>query len=507
MRVFGSVLLAGRQQVKSTARGGVPGVSFRKEAYMPQHTRSFRLLLLVSGSMSLLPLTAFGQSSASQIERIEISPAWAGSAGNTQALVTIANDHGVFRRTWNPHTITAEYNSVRIVATTGNGPSDVTPVETQKTEISQDTVDQRDVLDLVRALSASSLDAPILSNLGINHVWLEEHATDAANHFGNLGEPNDQRQQAFLKQSFTDLALIRKTIPRVVGSSWTDDPVWVHVNVRFVDGKMLQAETTNQPPFMLPWTCEADGKKARTYNADISRAVAKLLPDGSVNKERLQGAGLMDNIIFQMNGAIRQQWKEIGAEDKAKDALAHLREKYVIRRSEVSEHISLHFGPTRAEHGVENLQADVRLPDFPSNLVIATVFPLENGQAVGIDTFLHNGSQYEHLVLDNSWIMDSLRHHQDLGAWLVYVKDASMSEKAMKIFAADMHDLGRDDLAQEVSAHLFPDRHAILWRWDPNRDLFGWPASKVKTQGCTDYPTLNVGCSVAMVGPDGQLEK
>ena len=97
-----------------------------------------------------------------------------------------------------------------------------------------------------------------------------------------------------------------------------------------------------------------------------------------------------------------------------------------------------------------------------------------------------------------------------------------MSEKAMKIFAADMHDLGRDDLAQEVSAHrteiadlsyygnevlLFPDRHAILWRWDPNRDLFGWPASNVKTQRCTDYPTLNVGCSVAVVDPDGQLEK
>jgi hypothetical protein len=307
-----------------------------------------------------------------------------------------------------------------------------------------------------------------------------------------------------------------------VGSNWTDDPVWVHVVVRFVDGRTIQAETTNQPPFMLPWTLEAGGKKARTFNADISRAVSKLLPNGSINKERLEGGDLMNEIVFQMDSSIRQQWKDIAAEDKAGDALDRLREKYTIRRTEVSGHIDLHFGPVAPEREAETLQADVRLPGFPQNLVVATVFPLHDGQADGVDTFLHNGIQYEHLVLDNPWIMDSLKRHQDLGAWLIYVRDASMSEKAMKIFAADMHDLGRDDLAQEVSAHrteiadlsyfgdevlLFPDHHAILWRWNPNRDLFGWAASMVKTKRCTDYPTLAVGCSATIVAPDGQLAK
>jgi hypothetical protein len=273
---------------------------------------------------------------------------------------------------------------------------------------------------------------------------------------------------------------------------------------------------------MLPWTLEAGGKKARTFNADISRAVSKLLPNGSINKERLEGGDLMNEIVFQMDSSIRQQWKDIAAEDKAGDALDRLREKYTIRRTEVSGHIDLHFGPVAPEREAETLQADVRLPGFPQNLVVATVFPLHDGQADGVDTFLHNGIQYEHLVLDNPWIMDSLKRHQDLGAWLIYVRDASMSEKAMKIFAADMHDLGRDDLAQEVSAHrteiadlsyfgdevlLFPDHHAILWRWNPNRDLFGWAASMVKTKRCTDYPTLAVGCSATIVAPDGQLAK
>jgi hypothetical protein len=218
---------------------------------MPRHLGTFRLLLLVFGSMSLVTATTVSQSATSQIERIEISPAWAGSASTTEAVVTISNRHGIFERTWNPSTITPEFNSLRII-----------------------------------------VDAP---------------------------------------------------------------------------------------------------------------------------------------------------------------------------------------------------------PD-----------------------------QYERLVLGNPWIRDSLKRNEGLGAWLIYVQDASMSEKAMKIFAADMHELGRDDLAQEVSDHrteiadlsyygnevlLFPDHHAILWRWDPNRDLFGWSASRVKTQRCTDHPSLNVGCSAGVVAPDGQLEK
>jgi hypothetical protein len=486
---------------------------------MPRHLGTFRLLLLVFGSMSLVTATTVSQSATSQIERIEISPAWAGSASTTEAVVTISNRHGIFERTWNPSTITPEFNSLRIIV---DAPPDIPGEETRKAALSRDTIAERDVLDIVRALTAPPLTAPSLSNPGIDQLWLEEQAPSFAQQFGNLGESNDERQQAFLMKSFTDLALIGKTVPRVVRSSWTDDPVWVHVAVRFANGKTIRAETRNQPPFMLPWTCETNGKKTSTFNADISRSIAKVLPTGTVNKERLQGADLMRAIVFEMDGSVTQRWKQIGAEDRAGEVLERLREKYTIRRYEVSEHIGLQYGSSPPEPGGENLQAEVRLPGFPKNLVVATVFPLHDGQGIGVDAFLHDGSQYERLVLGNPWIMDSLKRNEGLGAWLIYVQDASMSEKAMKIFAADMHELGRDDLAQEVSDHrteiadlsyygnevlLFPDHHAILWRWDPIRDLFGWSASRVKTQRCTDYPSLNVGCSAGVVDADGQLEK
>jgi len=489
---------------------------------VPRDFARLRSLIVASGWMSFWAAGAFAQATAYQIEHIEIAPAWAGSRSATESMVTITNHQGVFARTWNPSTITPEYNSVRITVSAPDAQPDSPGNGTRQTELSRDTVPEQDVLDLVRALTAPIINAPSLSNLGINQGWLEERAGEAAKHFGNLGEPNDERQQAFLRESFTDIALIGKAIPRVVRSSWTDDPVWVHVVVRFVNGKTIEADTRNQPAFMLPWTCQTDSHKVQTFNADISRSVAKLLPVCSVNKERLQGAGLMREIVFQMDGSITQRWKEIGAEDQAGDALLRLRDKYTIRRSEVSEHISLHFGPTHPKAGVENLQADVRRSDFPQNLVVAAVFPIQDGQVVGVETFLQRSSRYERLVLDNPWIMGSLRQHNNLGAWLIFVNDASMSEKALSVFAADMHALGHDDLAQQVSAQrteiadlsyygnemlLFPDHHAILWRWDPNRDLFGWSASRIKIQRCTDYSTLDIGCSGAIVGPDGQLVK
>jgi hypothetical protein len=471
------------------------------------------------------------QPAASQVELIELTPG-----------ITIVNDGGVFKREWNSATISPEYNSFRVIS----DPPPLDPLlllnlETEKppatvdvdrqmdlskketpTTLSHDTVSPTDVLALVRALTAPVIRSPMLSNLGITPAWLAAHAEDVAKHFGTLGDTNDENQQEFIRQSFTDLLLISKVLPQVIGQRWTDDYPCVRITIRFSDGRTVVADTRNQPAFMLPWKREIGGRKTRTYNADISRAVAKLLPDGTVNRERLQGRGLVDQIRFEMPGSIRQKWQEIGAKDKAGEALARLQQKYIIRRSEVSDHIGLHFGPDHWTPGAETLQADVRLASFPTNLVVATAFPLENGKAIGIDTFLKEGERYQHVVLDNPWIMASLKKHPGLGAWLTFTEDASMDDKAMEIFLAEMHAKGRDDLGKDVSSHrsevaslsyfgneliLFPDHHAIIWRWDSKRDLFEWPASAVKTGSCTDERDYSMNCAVAIVDPNGHLKQ
>jgi hypothetical protein len=461
---------------------------------------------------------------ASGVKVIEIAPAWFGQDRSSPAIVTIRNLHGVFRRTWDPIAIQARGNEMRITTSTGDPSTDEFESSKEVPRTSEDTVSSQSVVALLTALQAPVIGSPELSNLGISHAWLASRSEDAAKRVGNLGEPNDAQQRRFFEKSFTDLALINRLLPQIVGASWTDDPVWVHVSIEFASGDHWTAETTSQPAFMLPWTCKGRGTTIRSFNADVSRAVAALLPKGAINRSRLAGDGLEDLVVRAVEPAIKQRWQQIGAEDKAGNALAVLRQRYQIRRSEVSDHIGLAYGPDQYHDSPHetNLQADVRLASFPTNLTVATVFPIENGNAVGLDNFMHVGAKYEQLVLANPWIMASLRKHSDLGAWLMFVKDASMSEKAVRIFTADMHALGRDDLSQDVSAHrdevsllnyygneliIFPDHHAIVWRWGPYRELFSWSASSLKTQRCEEYATVTEGCTAAVIDPNGNLKK
>ena len=248
------------------------------------------------------------------------------------------------------------------------------------------------------------------------------------------------------------------------------------------------------------------------------------MPEGTVERYRISGEGFEESIRWPVESAIRTRWQEIGAEDQAGAALDLLRKKYTIRRSEVSEYNGLTFGrePKFDLSHDMSLQVDVFKAFFPKNLAVATIFPLRQGKAIGLETFLQNGNKYENLVLTNPWVMKSLRAHTNLGAWLDFDQDASFSEKALRIFSADMHQLGRDDLVQQVAERrnevallsyfdtkliLFPDHHAIVWRWDQSRFLFDWSATSLKIERCTDYNTLDVGCVGAIINSDGTLQK
>jgi hypothetical protein len=252
--------------------------------------------------------------SASPVTAIEIATTWNGTVQSPNSVVTIRSIQGGFKRSWDSVAL-AENNVLRF----GPSPSDslaehpATPASAP--ELSQDIVTTNEVMALVTAVASPALLKPELSNLGISSAWLAERAPNAARTVGSLGEPNGARQQQFFQRSFTDLNLIGTLLPRIVGTSWTDDPVWVRVKIKFADGKIWTAETRNQPSFMLSWTVQRDGESFQTFNADISRAIAMLLPKGVVNRERLAGAGLDDLIVRAIELTIRRQWQQIGAKD------------------------------------------------------------------------------------------------------------------------------------------------------------------------------------------------
>ena len=99
--------------------------------------------------------------------------------------------------------------------------------------------------------------------------------------------------------------------------------------------------------------------------------------------------------------------------------------------------------------------------------------------------------------------------------------DRSLSNKALKNFAADMHKIGTDALANEVKQVesdvavlnvsqgdwwlILPDRRMILWRYESVAGLLGWKKSDFDERECTDYQGGTGGCVGTLFSPDGEL--
>ena len=91
----------------------------------------------------------------------------------------------------------------------------------------------------------------------------------------------------------------------------------------------------------------------------------------------------------------------------------------------------------------------------------------------------------------------------------------------MKNFAADMHAVGEDDLAEEVRKVqkdvavlnvsygdywlVLPDRRMVLWRYESVMGLLGFAQSSFARHECTDYQAVTGGCVGAVVSPEGEV--
>lgn len=95
---------------------------------------------------------------------------------------------------------------------------------------------------------------------------------------------------AALDPSFFDCPT--EAVEEHFGSMWTDDGPSILVRVHFADGRTMMIRSDAQHAFMLPLyvqdsSAERSGGLSATYNPRLSLAIAALLPDGFLNKERL----------------------------------------------------------------------------------------------------------------------------------------------------------------------------------------------------------------------------
>jgi len=379
--------------------------------------------------------------------------------------------------------------------------------------------------DLLAALKAAALPAPQVTNLGITADWLRQNVKpvpkqgEAAKYYE--GAPN---QRALYENTFSDLGIIQKLLPSLFDFWKSDDYPELMLTVTFADGQKWTAISDSYFPLMLPWTVDLNGQKRKTYNADISRALASLMPDGSLNLERLNDTELKVGLHDEVMQHIQNEWNILGVENRAPNGFAKLRRGYQIEHAKISAYRGLDFGYTGSEAGPheENLQATLRKPSLPSNVAEDVVLLYHDGLVKGAENLADRIAPYEALALSVPWLNQYLVDHPQQPLYIRFVHDRSFSEKAMQNFKADMKELGKESLADEVAlaqdkaALLFldygsdwiilPDKRMILWRHYLPASFLKWKAADFQFRRCADYNSNNGGCVGAVVTAEGVLQ-
>lgn len=381
----------------------------------------------------------------------------------------------------------------------------------ENTLIPQSSIDA-----LVAALRVPALTAPEGTNLGISRDWLRQSADELLKH----GTPN---QQALLHDNFCDVGVATQLLPSLFRFWKSDDYPRLRVTVTFTNGQVWIAESNSYYPFMLPWTVNLNGETRKTYNADISRAIAVLMPIGTLNRERLGDKELKSELVLAVTAKIRGQWNLLDVENRAPGIVSTLQRNFEVDRAEISPYRGNGFGydDGQPEPHEQNLIASLRKPSLPGITADDVILLFHDGKIEGADTLAERIAPYEALALSVPWLRQYLVDHPAQKLYVRFVHDRSFSAKAMRSFEADMKELGKGSLTREVAAVqdkaalvflgygsewiILPDKRMIFWRHYLPASFLKWRASDFDIKRCANYNQNGGGCVGAIVSAEGEL--
>ncbi|MGO9589212.1 MAG: hypothetical protein ACLP3K_04090 [Candidatus Acidiferrales bacterium] len=378
-------------------------------------------------------------------------------------------------------------------------------------------IDPKLVDALIASLKSTAQAAPTPSNLGLTQNWLER----------NVQTPQKEapNQQALFRESFTDSTTIADLLPFAFQFAKFDDYPQLTITVVLKNGGRWVCSSDSYYPFMLPWKVNRGSEEETTYNADISRAVALLMPQGSVNRNRLSDEELKEWLSDAVMQHIKERWEVLGVENRAPESFAELRHDFEVQYARINPYRSVDYGYVEGEKGPheENLLATLRQPSLPPNVADDVALLFHDGKIEGVGDLADRIAPYVSLALSVPWLNEYRANHPDQKMYIRFVHDRSFSAKAMQNFTADMEKLGKQFLADEVmkvqakSALVFldygsdwiilPDKRMILWRHYLPASFLKWTEADFNFERCASYNENGGGCVGALISIDGVLQR
>ncbi len=252
-------------------------------------------------------------------------------------------------------------------------------------------------------------------NLGLTRAWLNTNYKRLLQSYsdkeGQAFPNTSERQRAWLTNALTDIDLLAEAVRGRFGSFWTDDYPTIELRFEHDDGRVVEEllliKTTAQPAFMLPWEIHDATNLCTSGNAEISRAVAQILPPAFLNRDRLNGD------LFEMVRAgflslqkVHEFMRRSTLEQTLGDEAPLLAQGFELKNPVVDAGSFIRYP--------ESFRANLHRTNWPSCLVM----PVQTGICLGVVTNLKamiaNADARVTPLLKQEWFVSRLNRSTNL---------------------------------------------------------------------------------------------
>ena len=352
------------------------------------------------------------------------------------------------------------------------------------------------VTRLISAIDELPLAQPNLTSLGMTDAWLSLTSKTALGswYLHYLGPQHlNANQERYFRTAFADNRVTHDWV-----SEWsiterfvTDDYPSAEVYLTCADGSSYKLSSQSQWAFMVRW--KTASSETPDYNADISRAVAALLPDEALNRARLAG----DNLAFAytdwlLTFYLRDTLDAMRARDLFGDQLAPIEKAFEIESMSDGIILSDDLNVlTKSLTERPSLQLNLHDPAEPSDVSIYMSLWSEGGKLKMVPQAVATARNETSFVLSVPWLSSFLKQNQTWSARIRVVQDNSITPYLANSLLSDLRAHGKTELADQLQPLLpqmiylylngperaysrwfvLPDRRMLLWNYQTTSPL------------------------------------